>query len=68
VLAAAGVRAFRLLPQDVDMVAVARVFRDLLDGKAETGPTLDRIEALCGAVPLANGYQHDAPGAAWYET
>ena len=66
-LTAAGVQGFRLLPQDVDMVAVAQVFRELLDGRIETGAAIDRVEALCGDVPLANGYQHDAPGAAWYE-
>ena len=66
-LTVAGVQGFRLLPQDVDMVAVAQVFRELLDGRTETGAAIDRVEALCGDVPLANGYQHDAPGAAWYE-
>mgnify|MGYP006426415025 CR=1 FL=1 len=66
-LRACGVQAFRLLPQDVDMVAVAGVFRDLLDGRDDTPGALDRIEGLCGEVPLANGYLHDAPGAAWYE-
>ena len=66
-LSAVGVQAFRLLPQDVDMVAVAGVFRDLLDGNTEVPEALDRIEGLCGEVPLANGYLHDAPGAAWYE-
>ena len=66
-LRAAGVHAFRLLPQDVDMVAVARVFRELLDGRRAVPAALDAIERLCGEVPLANGYLHDAPGASWHE-
>ncbi|MBK1667254.1 U32 family peptidase [Rhodovibrio sodomensis] len=66
-LARTGVRAFRLLPQDVDMVAVARVYRELLGGDVETSAALEAIQQICGAVALANGYQHDAPGAAWFE-
>jgi collagenase-like PrtC family protease len=66
-LRAAGVRAFRLLPQDVDMVAIARVFRGLLDGRTEVHAALDAIEQLSGDVALANGYLHDSPGAAWHE-
>jgi len=66
-LADAGVRAFRLLPQDVDMVAVARVFRALLAGRESPPSALDAIERLCGEVPLANGYLHDSPGSAWHE-
>jgi len=66
-LRAAGVRGFRLTPQDVDMVAVARVFRDLLEGRAAVPAALDAIEEVCGDVPLANGYLHDTPGAAWHE-
>jgi collagenase-like PrtC family protease len=66
VLRTAGVRRFRLLPQDVDMVAVAGVFRDLLDGRLAGPDGLAAIERLCGGVRLANGYLHDGPGAAWY--
>lgn len=66
-LRAAGVQAFRLLPQDVDMVAVAQLFRELLDGRREVPAALDAIEQLCGDVPLANGYLHDSPGATWHE-
>lgn len=34
-LAAAGVKRFRLSPQTGDMVAVARIFRDVLDGRID---------------------------------
>ncbi|MBK1695702.1 ubiquinone anaerobic biosynthesis protein UbiV [Rhodovibrio salinarum] len=63
----AGVQAFRLLPQDVDMVAVAQVFSGLLEGREETPAALDALEELCGEVPLANGYLYDAPGVTWHE-
>lgn len=66
-LRAAGVPSFRLSPQNLDMVAVARIFRELLDGQREAGSALDALEDLCGDVPLANGYYHDAPGAEWLE-
>ena len=66
-LAAAGVPSFRLTPQNVDMVAVAQIFRELLDGRREAESALDALEDICGDVPLANGYYHDAPGAAWLE-
>ncbi len=66
-LYAAGVPAFRLSPQNLDMVAVARIFRELLDGRREADSALDALEDVCGEVPLANGYYHDAPGSAWLE-
>ncbi len=33
-----GIRRFRLSPQDVDMVAVAKAYRAVLDGRMSAGP------------------------------
>lgn len=66
-LRAAGVGAFRLTPQSVDMAAVARLYRELLDGRRGPDSVLDTLEDLCGEVPLANGYYHETAGALWLE-
>lgn len=66
-LEAAGVGLFRLSPQATDMVRVADIFRDALDGK--TGP--DAAVAALGQVvdfaPFADGFYRGRPGAAWGE-
>ncbi|MDE2379528.1 U32 family peptidase [Bradyrhizobium sp.] len=61
----AGVRSLRLSPQDCDMVGVARVFRDVLDGRdgAEEGGR--RLSALYPDVPFANGFLHGAAGVSF---
>lgn len=61
-LAAMGVSHLRLMPQAVDMVAVARVFRDHLDGASSTHEAEARLRALCGNTPFSNGFFHAAPG------
>lgn len=63
-LAASGVRRFRLSPQDVDMVAVARLVRDTLDGRIEPDEAMARLPLIIGAVPMINGYMHARPGCA----
>ena len=58
----AGVAALRLSPQDCDMVAVARLFREVVDGRLDAGEAEHRLGALYPDVPLANGFLHAAPG------
>ena len=62
-LRAAGVNRFRLLPQAIDMVAIAGIFRRLLDGR------IGGAEALAETRPLvspeagfANGFFHGRAG------
>lgn len=62
-LAAMGIRRFRLSPQRVDMVAVARVYRDLLDGRLETDAAERRLAELAPFAPPANGFWHGTEGA-----
>lgn len=57
----AGVRALRLSPHGVDMVAVAHAFRDALDGRCAPAEAVRRISPI---VPftVANGFLHGRPG------
>jgi collagenase-like PrtC family protease len=59
-----GIRAFRLWPHDVDMVAVAEIYRDVLDGKRAADDGCQALEALAGFAPFSNGFYHGAEGAA----
>jgi collagenase-like PrtC family protease len=60
-----GVRRFRLSPQEVDMVAVARAYRDTLDQRLDAEEAMHRLAALTGTVPPINGYMHGREGLAW---
>jgi collagenase-like PrtC family protease len=60
-----GVRRFRLTPQDVDMVAVARLHRDALDGRIEPAAALARLRGLCGTTPFVDGYARGRAGLGW---
>lgn len=64
-LRAAGVRHFRLSPQDVDMVRVATLYREVLDGQRTPGEALAALRALTGDVPFVNGFLHGREGLAW---
>ncbi|MFO1402251.1 MAG: U32 family peptidase [Steroidobacteraceae bacterium] len=64
-LRGAGVRHFRLSPQDVDMVAVARLYREVLDGRSEPAAALAALRGLTGDVPFVNGFLHGREGLAW---
>lgn len=64
-LRAAGVRHFRLSPQDLDMVAVAGLYREVLDGRCAPDAALAALRALTGDVPFINGFLHGREGLAW---
>lgn len=61
--AGAGVAALRLSPQRCDMVAVARVFRDVLDGRCDAAEGHRALARLYPDVPFANGFVHGTAGA-----
>ncbi len=61
-LIADGVTHLRLMPQAVDMVAVAQVFRDVLDGRGPTGEADARLATLSGDAGLSNGFYHGTAG------
>lgn len=62
-LRAMGVRALRLSPQHCDMVAVARLFRDVLDGQLAADAATERLAAIYPGAAFANGFIHGQVGA-----
>jgi collagenase-like PrtC family protease len=67
-LAAKGVDRFRLWPQTVDMVAVAGLYRGVLDGALSVDEAESRLAALCPEAEFANGYIHGRAGHLFIET
>lgn len=61
-LVADDVTHLRLMPQAVDMVAVAQVFRDVLDRRVATGEADFRLATLSGDAGLSNGFYHGTAG------
>ncbi len=57
-----GISHFRLSPQNVDMVSVAQIFRDVLDGREEPAAAHLRLENLTPDLTFSNGYFHGLEG------
>ncbi|WP_026783296.1 ubiquinone anaerobic biosynthesis protein UbiV [Pleomorphomonas koreensis] len=66
-LARLGVRRLRLSPHTCDMVAVSRLYRALLDGKADRAETLAGLRALNLPGELVDGFSRGEPGSARVE-
>ena len=64
-LAGMGVSRFRLSPQACDMVAVASVFRNLLDHHISAGEAGAMLDEVALPMPFANGFYHRLPGHRW---
>ncbi len=64
-MAAQGVSHFRLMPQKVDMVAVAAIYRDVLAGALSAEEAEMRLKALCPDIPFANGFFYGQAGYRW---
>lgn len=60
-----GIRRFRLSPHDADMAAVARIFRDVLDGRESGDGATARLGELTDNALFSDGYFHNREGAAW---
>jgi O2-independent ubiquinone biosynthesis protein UbiV len=56
-----SVNTFRLSPHDVDMLAVAHLFRQVLDG-GDPQENYQKLQALMPDVSFSNGYYHQVPG------
>lgn len=61
-LSAMGVSRFRLSPQSCDMVAVASIFRNLLDHNIAAGEAAAMLEEVSLPMPFANGFYYGKPG------
>jgi collagenase-like PrtC family protease len=64
-LARQGVGVFRLVPMEVDMVAVATVFHGVLEGAIEADAAVARLQALAPDAVFANGVLHGREGRAY---
>lgn len=64
-MTAQGIGAFRLQPQCADMVRIAQLYRDVIDGGFAPQAALAELGKLVGRAMLANGYYHGAAGADW---
>jgi collagenase-like PrtC family protease len=58
-----GIGCFRLWPHDVDMVGVARIFRNVLDGHEDGLAARARLGELVDLAPFSNGFFHGREGA-----
>lgn len=61
-LSRAGIARFRLSPQRTDMVAVARLFRDVLDGRLDEAAAEAALAAHVRDMPFSNGFVHATEG------
>jgi len=61
-LQAMGIGAFRLWPHGIDMVAVAGIFRDVLDAKRGADEGRRQLAALAGFAPFSNGFYYGREG------
>jgi len=60
-----GVTHFRLSPHSTDMVAVAEIYRDVLDGKLEAEEADAQLTELVPDAPFSNGFYHGVEGSAF---
>lgn len=58
-----GVSALRLSPHTGDMVAVAKIFRDVLDDRREPEQGMRLLRAIEPSAAYSNGFVHGANGA-----
>ncbi|APF39391.1 U32 family peptidase (plasmid) [Chelatococcus daeguensis] len=61
-LRSAGIGALRLSPQCCDMVAVARLFREVIDGRREAREAEAALAEVYPGAVFANGFVHAEPG------
>jgi O2-independent ubiquinone biosynthesis protein UbiV len=62
-----GVYRFRLSPMDTDMVAVAKGFRQVLEGDNEPQALVQELQELLPAVSFSNGFFHGVEGRIYRE-
>jgi collagenase-like PrtC family protease len=60
-----GVTHFRLSPQDVDMVRVAKLYRAVLDKKSAPKEVMSKLKKLTSKMPYVNGFYHGYEGLVW---
>ncbi len=63
----AGVSGLRLSPHTCDMVAVSRLFRDVVDGRCEPPAAMQRMRQMLPEATFSNGFLHGLAGVALAE-
>lgn len=61
-MAEIGITHLRLVPHTLDMVAVARIFQDISEGRIDPAEAENRLRAIADLPALTNGFWHGAPG------
>ncbi len=59
-----GIACIRLWPHDLDMVAVATLFRAVLDGREDAASASARLAESVAWAPFAQGFYHGREGVA----
>jgi len=60
-----GVSRFRLSPHSLDMVKIASIFRDVMDGRLASNEAAVQLESIKPAAPFSNGFYYGKPGYSW---
>lgn len=60
-----NVSHYRLSPHTCDMVAIAHIFRSVLDKKTSSEEVQEKLDALKISAPFSNGFFHKKPGYTW---
>lgn len=60
-----GINRFRLSPHDLNMVLVARIYRDVADGEREPGAAIEDLRRVTAGAPMADGFFHGVEGQRW---
>jgi hypothetical protein len=47
------------------MVAVARIYDDVLTGRCDADDGIKQMQRIYAGVPLSNGFHHGREGAVW---
>lgn len=61
-MAEQGITHFRLAPQDMDMVRVAKLYRDFLDGRIEGDSVRNKLKVLKENLSPINGFYYGREG------
>lgn len=64
-MTAMGIGAFRLSPQNCDMVAVAKYFSNVLSGRMDAAEAEKKIAQSGLDAPHSNGFYHSIEGHRW---
>lgn len=62
-----GISRFRLSPHSVDMVSVAKTFRNAMTGVLGPDAATAQLLELCPGIEFSNGYFYGAPGHKYVE-